>query len=103
MENDRMRDREISQYLCENAAIGIYQTSAAGRYAIVNPALAHILGYDSPEDLINSVTDIDGQVFADPFRQREFHRLLEDAGGVKKLRGGTISQRREKGLGFHPG
>ncbi|MFZ2470340.1 MAG: PAS domain S-box protein [Methanothrix sp.] len=85
MENDRMRDREISQYLCENAAIGIYQTSAAGRYAIVNPALAHILGYDSPEDLINSVTDIDGQVFADPFRQREFHRLLEDAGGVKNF------------------
>lgn len=44
MENDRMRAREISQYLCENAAIGIYQASAAGRYAIANPALAHILG-----------------------------------------------------------
>ena len=85
MENDRMRDREISQYLCENAAIGIYQTSAAGRYAIANPALAHILGYDSPEDLINSVTDIDRQVFADPFRQREFHRLLEETGGVKNF------------------
>jgi PAS domain S-box-containing protein len=85
MENDRMRDREISQYLCENAAIGIYQTSAAGRYAIVNPALAHILGYDSPEDLINSVTDIDRQVFADSLRQREFHRLLEECGSVKNF------------------
>jgi PAS domain S-box-containing protein len=85
MENDRMRDREISQHLYENAAIGIYQTSAIGRYAIANPALAQILGYDSPEDLINSVTDIDRQVFADPFQEREFHRLLEDVGGVKNF------------------
>jgi PAS domain S-box-containing protein len=85
MENDRMRDQEISQYLFENAELGIYQTSAAGRYKIANPALAHILGYDSPEDLINSVTDIDRQVFADPFQEREFHRLLKESGRVKNF------------------
>ncbi len=85
MENDGKRAREISQYLFDNAAIGVYQTSAEGRYAIVNPALARILGYDSPVDLINSVTDIDRQVFADPFQEREFHRLLKETGGVRNF------------------
>ena len=85
MKNDWMRAGEFSQYLCENEVLGIYQTSAAGRYAIANPALAHILGYNSPEDLINSITDIDRQVFVDPSRQREFHRLLEETGSVKNF------------------
>ena len=80
-----MRAGEFSQYLCENEVLGIYQTSAAGRYVIANPALAHILGYDSPEDLINSITDIDRQIFVDPSRQREFHRLLEETGSVKNF------------------
>jgi PAS domain S-box-containing protein len=85
MENDWMRAGEFSRSLYENAVLGIYQTSAAGRYAIANPALAHILGYNSPEDLINSITDIDRQVFVDPSRQREFHRLLKETGNVKNF------------------
>ena len=52
---------------------------------IANPALAHILGYDSPEDLINSITDIDRQIFVDPLRNQEFHRLLEETGSVKNF------------------
>ena len=52
---------------------------------IANPALAHILGYDSPEDLINSITDIDRQVFVDPFRCLVFHRLLKETGSVKNF------------------
>ncbi|MEI6103093.1 MAG: PAS domain S-box protein [Methanothrix sp.] len=85
MKNDWMRAGEFSQYLCENEVLGIYQTSAAGRYVIANPALAHILGYDSPEDLINSITDIDRQVFVDPFRCLVFHRLLKETGSVKNF------------------
>jgi len=85
MENDWMRAGEISRSLYENAVLGIYQTSAAGRITIANPALAHILGYDSPDDLINSITDIDRQVFVDPSRQREFHRLLKETGSVKNF------------------
>ena len=36
----------------ENAIEGIFQTSPEGRFISANPALARILGYDSPEDLI---------------------------------------------------
>ncbi len=83
MEDDRMQDREISQYLYENAAIGIYQTSAAGGYEIANPAFASILGYDSPDDLKNCITDIDSKIFVYPSRQQEFLCLIKETGGVK--------------------
>ncbi len=85
MGKDWMRDGEFSQSLCENAVIGIYQASKAGRYISANSALASILGYDSAEDLIISITDIDRQVFVDPLRQREFHRLLEETGCIKQF------------------
>jgi PAS domain S-box-containing protein len=40
--------------------------------------MASILGYDSPEDLVNRVTDIRAQVYVDPeARDRLHHRLLE--------------------------
>src|SRR4051812_14352959 len=41
-----------------NATDGIFQTTAEGRYIACNPSLARIYGYASPEDLINSITDI---------------------------------------------
>ena len=44
----------------ENAVEGIFQTTPDGHYLIVNPALARIYGYDTPEALISSLTDIRG-------------------------------------------
>ena len=44
---------------------GIFQTSPdIMRFVTVNPSMARILGYESPEDLVGSVTNIGGQVFA---------------------------------------
>jgi PAS domain S-box-containing protein len=83
MEDDGTRAREISQYLYENATIGVYQATATGRYEFANPALAQILGYESPEDLIDSVKNIDNQIFADPFLKDEFYRLLNNAGHIE--------------------
>ena len=51
----------------ENAIEGIFQTSPDGqRFVTANLAMARILGYDSPEKLISSVTDIGQQVFLHP-------------------------------------
>jgi PAS domain S-box-containing protein len=49
----------------ENATEGIFQTSPDGRFISANPALARMLGYDSPEELEASVTDIRGQLCVD--------------------------------------
>jgi PAS domain S-box-containing protein len=67
----------------ENAIEGIFQTTPDGRYISVNPALARMYGYDSPEELIASVTDISRTIYVDPNRRNEFKRLIEVQGLVE--------------------
>ena len=67
----------------ENTVEGIYQTSPEGRFISVNPALARMLGYDSPEELQNAVTDLSRQLYVHPQRRSEFLRLIEKRGAVK--------------------
>lgn len=62
----------------ENAIEGIFQTTPQGRYLSANPALAKIYGYDSPEELIARVTDVENQLYVDPNRRQEFVRLLTE-------------------------
>ena len=69
--------------IIENAVEGIFQTTPEGGYLSVNPALARMYGYDSPEELMASVSDIGRQVYVDPGRRAEFKRLMEEHGVVR--------------------
>jgi len=69
----------------ENALKGIFQTDLEGRYLSANPALARIYGYDSPQDLMESLTDIAHQLYVDPERRIEFARLVEHHGQVSRF------------------
>ena len=69
----------------ENAIEGIFQTTPDGRYLNVNPALARIHGYDSPDDLMTGVNDIGRQIYVDPKRRDEFRALMEKQGEVFKF------------------
>jgi PAS domain S-box-containing protein len=60
----------------ENAAEGICQTTIEGQYLSANPALAKILGYDSPEDLMENLTDINTQLYVQPTRRAELIAAL---------------------------
>jgi PAS domain S-box-containing protein len=62
----------------ENAIEGIFQTTPDGQYITVNPALARMLGYDSPQELMTSRTDIGQQQYVEPERRSDFKRLLEE-------------------------
>ncbi|MBS4098308.1 MAG: response regulator [Sulfuricella sp.] len=68
--------------LYENAVEGIFRTSVAGRLLTANPAMARILGYDSPADLLATVTDIATQIYADPERRGEIIRLMQEKDSV---------------------
>lgn len=50
----------------ENATEGIFQTTIDGRYLIANPAMARILGYGSPAELISDMRDIPHQLYVHP-------------------------------------
>ena len=69
----------------ENAVEGIFQSTVDGRFISVNPALAHIYGYDSPEEVVTNLTDIRTQLWIDPNRRKELIRLLDENGVVKEF------------------
>lgn len=47
----------------ENAIEGLFQTTFEGRFLNVNPSTARILGYDSPGELMEKVTDLRNQLY----------------------------------------
>ncbi len=76
------RAEEKYRAIFEDAVIGIYQSSQEGRLLSVNRALAQMLGYESPAQLITDITDIASQVHGDRNRREEFKRLLSAHGVV---------------------
>ncbi len=67
----------------ENAVEGIFQSTREGSYISVNPAMSRMLGYRSPEELVEVVKDIGIQVFVNPLRRVEFVKLLEESGEIR--------------------
>ena len=68
-----------AQDILDNAPIGIFTSTPEGRYTFANPAMARMYGYDSPEDLLTSVTDISRQIYVDPADRFRFYQMLENA------------------------
>ena len=66
----------------ENAVEGIFQTTVDGYYLTANPTLARIFGYQSPEELIASVSDLEHQFYVEPGRRAEFIRLMKERGRI---------------------
>ncbi len=67
----------------DNAVEGIYQSTQAGQYRMVNGALARLYGYDTPEELIASIQNIGQQIYVDPQRWLEFQQLMASQGSLK--------------------
>lgn len=66
----------------ENAVEGIFQTSPEGSYLRANPKLAQIYGYESPDELMQSLQNVGMQLYVDPTRRDEFRREIESKGTV---------------------
>ncbi len=66
----------------ENAVEGIFQSTPDGRFLAVNPAMARILGYESPEELLTHRTDISTQHYVDENSRAELERMLAEHGVV---------------------
>ena len=78
MEVALRQSEERYRSIFENAIEGIFQIiPQTGKYVTVFPALARMFGYDSPDDMIASITDIASQLYVDPGRRDELIRLPE--------------------------
>lgn len=66
----------------ENALEGIFQASPAGQFLSVNPAMAKIYGYVSPEEMRSQITDIGHQIYVDVGDRLRFMELMDRQGQV---------------------
>ena len=66
----------------ENAPVGIYQSTPDGRYLSVNPVLARMYGYASPEEMLASIENIAAQIYIDPAERARFINLMDENGMV---------------------
>ncbi|BDV42983.1 hypothetical protein GURASL_19060 [Geotalea uraniireducens] len=81
----------------DNAPVGIFQSSVAGRFLRVNPACAAIYGYDSPAELIRAISDISAQLFVDPDQRDEILRAVRETDAFVRR---EIGYRRKDGSPF---
>ena len=66
----------------ENAVEGLFRSTASGKFITVNPALARILGYDSPAELIATLQDLKSQLYADPSDREILLKTLRGKGMI---------------------
>ena len=81
-EEERRQAEEKYRQIFENSVEGIFQTTVDGRFVIANPAMARMFGYDSPEALLENITNIGEQLYVDAGRRAEFDELVRRYGFV---------------------
>ncbi|MCU0606118.1 MAG: PAS domain S-box protein [Candidatus Edwardsbacteria bacterium] len=75
-------ERQYRQ-IFEGIAEGIYRSTPDGRPLLGNPALARMLGYDDPDQLLRR--DIATEGYFDPAVRAAFVRMIEEAGAVRNF------------------
>jgi PAS domain S-box-containing protein len=78
----------------ENAGEGIFRRTTDGKFITANPAMAEILGYRSPAELMSEVNEVASSIFVDPSRQIEWERRLQDE---ERVAGFEAQYRRKDG------
>lgn len=66
------------EQLINHAGIGLYRSTVDGQLVMANAVLARIFGYDSPEEMMEDVTDIEKQLYVEPERRKTWCQLFEN-------------------------
>jgi PAS domain S-box-containing protein len=94
---ERKITEEKYRAIVENSIHGIFQSTPAGRFLSLNSAMADMYGYDSAQEMIDSITDISSQIYVDPNARIELQNRL--AAG-EKLFGFETQDYRKDGSTF---
>src|SRR6266480_3409004 len=95
---------ESYRKLFEGSVDGIYVTTPAGALVNANPALARIMGYETPQRLIHGIGDIADTVYVHREARAEYQRLMQRDGVVREFeyqvraRDGTDQKRAEDAI-----
>ncbi len=90
-ENETREKAELEyKTIFENSPQGFFQSTPEGRFRKVNPAMAHIFGYESPEEMMTLVTDIDSQIYAGGERRSNFTSFMNRDGVIERFVGKNL-------------
>ncbi|MFN8383038.1 MAG: PAS domain S-box protein [Anaerolineales bacterium] len=79
------KDNNFSLDIFELATVGIFQSSSDGKYIKVNPMMAAIYGYSSPDDMLEAINDISIQVHLSAESRSLFTEALNKYGVIEKF------------------
>ena len=80
-----MQSEEKYRAIFNNAPMGIFRTSFAGRFLEVNPTLARMLGYQGREELLAAVENLETDIYPHPETRREMlESLLVSPTGIRR-------------------
>ena len=79
------RTEQKYQTMFLNAGLGFFLARYDGRFINVNPAFARLMGYDTPEEMIQSVADIGSQLYVDPKKRLDLLQQLRQQGEVRNF------------------
>jgi len=92
---DELRaSEEKYRTIFENAQEGIYQTTCEGKFIMANQAMARILGYDAPEELLDEKPDLARRIYVNP---EERTKVIEQVQREGVVRGQEIQFYRKDG------
>lgn len=78
VEHALRRSEEKYREIFENSVEGIFQATPAGEFISANPSAARILGYDSPQDLMENLYDIESQLYVIREQRRDLLEILRE-------------------------
>jgi len=71
--------------IVNNALVGIFQTSADGKFLMVNATLARLFGFNMPAEFLAKVKSLGPDLFADQGRYKDLERQLAVQGNVSNF------------------
>jgi len=77
------KSEEKYRNLFDKAMEGVYQTTPEGLLISANMALARMFGYESPEEMINTVTDLASQMYANPDDRKIAVGIFRETGQIE--------------------
>ncbi|HMK61750.1 MAG TPA: sigma 54-interacting transcriptional regulator [Dissulfurispiraceae bacterium] len=80
--DDKLTDEFSYRSFFENSVEGFFLSTPQGRFIAVNPALARMLGYGSPEEMISALQDLKSQLYLTPMDRDRLFALLNEKGKV---------------------
>jgi len=69
----------------ENAVEGIFQTTPDGHFISVNKSMAQYFGFESPADMLSSISDMTRQCYADPVEKTEFYKNINKKNRISDI------------------